>query len=467
MSTVDLVLTDSRLWARSESTHWDGAPSVVPASDGSSLIAGEPLQPPYPAVSAVRLADADRIAFAPVLPTVADAFAAIFGTALTYLRLPGPCERLTVVGPTEWGTRRRAALEAGARRSVGDIVVEPLALRVANLSASTSQQQRIAVVELNPLTTTVTLAGRSGNRTWIDSCEYEPTLGTADLAEGRGVGAVVDVIDRLLGGRKASYVVVVGAPEPALVDEIRAELTRRRTFGVDVRAMSGVELVQGGANQPVTGHALDAPQHRWTGSLHEHAATVQPPPQRRTARYLAAAALIAVIVAAVAVTVVLTRSGDHTTTAEPTAAPSSPTASPLLTETFGRVRAQLPAGWHVTDRSDSRVDISPDNGARERISLVQKPLSEGSGLEEVAGALEAQIAGHPGGTVGALQRDVVFGGRPGLSYQEVPGDGTVVRWQVLVDPGLQVSVGCQYPADSWDSMASDCEKFVADLRTGA
>ncbi|NKY48169.1 type VII secretion-associated protein [Nocardia cerradoensis] len=472
MSTVDLILTDSRLWARSESTHWDGAPSVVPASDGTSLVVGEPLQPPSPAVSVVRLAAADRIAFVPMLPTVADAFAAIFGAVLTNLRLPTACERLTVVSPSEWGTRRRAALEAGARRLVGEISVEPLALRVAGLSASTSQQQRIAVVELNSLTTTVTLTGRSGTETWIEACEYEPTIGSADLAEGRGVEAVVDVVDRLLGGRKPSYLVVVGAADPTLLDAMRAELSRRYGFGVDLRAMSGVDLVRGGPAMPAAAEpAQFAPQTPWVGSLHEHAAATAPPPKRRTP-LLIGAAVVAVVVAAVVAAVVLTRSGDESPTAQPTAARPSAVASPTAApappaETFGRVGAVIPAGWHITNRSGARVDISPNDGARERISLVQKDLAPGSGVEDVAATLETQIAKRPAGTVGPLQRNVIFGGRPGLSYEETPGDGTTVRWQVLVDSGLQVSVGCQYPTGDWQPIAAVCEKFVGDLRSGA
>ncbi|MEV5649061.1 type VII secretion-associated protein [Nocardia sp. NPDC052254] len=467
MSTVDLILTDTRLWARSETTHWDGAPSVTPASDGASLIVGEPLQPPYPAVSVVRLADADRIAFAPALPTVADAFAAVFGTVLTNLRLPGPCDRMTVVSPSEWGARRRRALEAGARRLVGDVTVEPLALRVVRLSASTSQLQRVAVVESSPLSTTVTLAGRSGTETWIEACEHEPTLGSADLAEGRGIDAVAEVIDRLLGGHKPSYLAVLGISDPAVLGELREDLTRRYGFGVDLRAMSGLDLIRGGPAGPAAPHiARTEPPAPWTGSLHDHAATIQSPPRRRNPIVLVAAAVIAVIAVGVAVGVMLTRSGeDSPHTASETATRTRATATSSL-ETFGRVRAQVPTGWHIANRSDTRIDLSPDSGVRQRISMVQKALPSGSGIDEVAAALDTQIAGRPAGTVSPLRRDVVFGGRPGLSYEEHPADGTTVRWQVMADSGVQISVGCQYPAGSWQPLAAVCEQFVGDLRTG-
>ena len=186
-STVDVVLTDTRLWARSEWTHWDGPPSILPASDGASFIVGEQLRPQYPAVSMVRLAGADRIAFAPSLPPVTDAWAVTLGAVLTNLRLPTPCEQLTIVGPSEWGRRRRAAMETAARRLVSRVTVEPLARRAASLGSSTAQQQRIAVLELNPLTTTVSLIGRSGHDTWVEACEHEPAIGLADVEEGHGL----------------------------------------------------------------------------------------------------------------------------------------------------------------------------------------------------------------------------------------------------------------------------------------
>lgn len=470
MSTVDLVLTDSRMWARSESTHWDGAPSVVPVSDGSSLIAGEPLQPPYPAVSVVRLAEADRLAFVPMLPTVADAFAAVFGTALANLHLPGPCTRLTVVSPTDWGARRRNALEAGARRLVGEVDVEPLALRVAALSASTSQHQRIAVVELNPLTMTVTLAGRSGDQIWLVACEHEPTLGSADLDEGRSVESVVDVIDRVLGRRKPSYLVILGLADPTRLEAMHAELTRRYGFGVDMRPMSGVDLIRGTPSRPTVGPTYTVQPTAWTGSLQERAAAVQPAPKRRTPLYLGtAAAVVAVLIVTAAIVVLFGKSGDDTATAQSAITPSPTTpgpasAPPAPTKRFGRVDVRLPAGWHVTKHSDTQVALSPDSGARERISMVQSDLAAGSGMAEVAAALETQISKRSDGTVASLERDVAFGGRTGLSYVETPGDGTTVRWQVMVDSGVQISVGCQYPTGEWEKLVAVCEKFVGDLR---
>ncbi|MBB5912801.1 type VII secretion-associated protein (TIGR03931 family) [Nocardia transvalensis] len=467
MTGVELVLTDTRLWARSEATHWDGPPSIVPASDGASFVVGEALRPQYPAVSVVRLADADRIAF-PTLPTLADAFAVLFGAVLTNLHLPGPCERLTVLAPSDWGRRRRAAVQAAATRLVADTTVEPLALRAVSLGASTAQHQRIAVLEANPLSTTVTLVGRSGTDIWIDACEHEPTVGLADGPNGfDGIGAVVA---RLLAGQTPTYLLAVGISEPGLLEGLRAAIAGQCGFPVDVRPIGGAELIHG-AHPPVAASgmpyrpAAEAQPDR-ESSLREYALAAQPPQPRRNRFLLAAAATVVVVIAAaVGVIVLLTGSSDETTTAAQSSAPPAPKASAAPSpQVFGRVRTQIPAGWHIASQTDARVDLAPDGGARQRITLTQKPLAPGATADDVAHSLESQIQRRPPGTVTELRRDPSFGGRPGLSYEEYPPDGTTVRWQVLVDSGVQVSIGCQYPSGSWQPLAPTCEQFVHDAR---
>lgn len=106
----------------------------------------------------------------------------------------------------------------------------------------------------------------------------------------------------------------------------------------------------------------------------------------------------------------------------------------------------------------------PNDGARQRITLVQQPLTAGSGVADVARDLDAQIGTRPVGSASPLRRDVVFGDRPGLSYEEYPGDETTVRWQILVDSGTEVSIGCQYPSGTWQSIAATCEQVVHDIR---
>ncbi|MBF6171351.1 type VII secretion-associated protein [Nocardia blacklockiae] len=470
MPAVELVLTDTRLWARSEATYWNGPPSIVPASDGVSFVVGEALRPQYPAVSVVRLADADRIAF-PALPTTADAFAVVFGAVLTNLQLPGPCDRLTVVAPSEWGRRRRAAVQTAASRLVADVSVEPLALRAVSLGASTAQHQRIAVLELNPLSTTVTLVGRSGSDTWIDACEHEPTAGLTDPPEA--IGAVVA---RVLAGQTPTYLLALGVPDPTHLDALRAAIAAQCGFPVDVRPITGDELIQGAPPVPQAMHYRPGTEQptpeRGPGRGYDRDAPLrslaaQSPRSRRNTFLLAAAAAVVVAIAVGVAVVMGTRSDEPAVAAQTTGATpsgSAPVTGRSTPQVFGRVEVRIPPGWRVASQSDTRVDLMPEDGARQRMTLTQKTLAPGSGVEEVARTLEAQIQRRPPGTVSDLRRDPTFGGRPGLSYEEFPPDGTTVRWEVIVDSGLQVSIGCQYPSGSWEPLAGACEQFVHDVQ---
>ncbi|MFZ2177835.1 MAG: type VII secretion-associated protein, partial [Rhodococcus sp. (in: high G+C Gram-positive bacteria)] len=64
---------------------------------------------------------------------------------------------------------------------------------------------------------------------------------------------------------------------------------------------------------------------------------------------------------------------------------------------------------------------------------------------------------------GGLERDVVFGGRPGISYNEFPDESSSVKWHVLVERDLQVSVGCQFLSGEWDAIEGVCAEMVRSL----
>ncbi|MBU3067086.1 type VII secretion-associated protein [Nocardia sp. NEAU-G5] len=473
MSVVDVVLSDNRLWARSESTHWDGPPSIVPASDGTSFVVGEQLRPQYPAVSMVRLAAADRIAFSrSQLPPITDAWAVTLGAVLNNLSLPTPCEQLTIVGPSDWGRRRRAAVEAAARRMVQRVSIEPLARRAASLGASTAQQQRIAVLELNPLSTTVTLVGRSGQDTWIQACEHEPTVGLADVDEGHGLPDVVAVIARLLAGQPPTYLLAAGVSDPALLEALSAILAQQCGFPVDVRPLSGVELIRGahpGMSMPPAPAALAPPVE--FDSLHQQAVATRPPETRRNALYIGIAAAAVLVLVAIGAVIALTAGSKSKPTAAPTsAAVPSPgavtttSAPPQPPQSFGHLQIRIPSGWHVSKQVGDNVYLSPDDGSRQRITIEQKALTAGATVDNVADSLDVQIKRSPAGRFSELTRNAVFADRSGLSYEEYPGGGTTVRWQVLVDSDVEASIGCQYPQDKWQALAPTCEQVVRDVK---
>ncbi|WP_433680905.1 type VII secretion-associated protein [Nocardia sp. CA-119907] len=482
MPSVDLVVTDTRVWARGPATHWDVPPSVVLGSNGD-LVVGEPLTPPTQVCSAIQYVGADRIALLPRVPAIGEAMTAVFGTVLRNLGVPIPCEQVTIVCPTEWGGRRRAIIDDAVRRYATDIVFEDTAIRAVVADAGAARSRRTVVLEFGPLSTTATAVVRSHQGIHIETCEHEPNLAISDIApETTGFDELSPLFDRLLAGQPADMVQAIGVSDPAKLDLIRSVAQQFCGPSVELRAIAGADLVRGPRPEPeYQPEITPMPTTEWMQPLRQRAAAMQPP-GRNTKMYVLGAVAAVAVVAATAIGAVFAFGGSEdkpTASATSASVPAGPTSlstgmrpAPTTTpksasETVGRVRFQMPAGWRFAqapDPSKSRVDLVPSDGTRARISVIQTPVAAGTGYEQVAANLDAQMKQRPSGSVSELKRDVVFGGKSGLAYTEQPGDGSTVNWHVLVEHGLQVSTGCQYISD-WQSLAQTCEQFAASIQT--
>ncbi len=476
MSTVDLVLTDTRIWARGPATHWDAPPSVVLGSNGN-LVIGESLNPPTQVSSAVQFVPADRIALLPRVPAVSEALTAVFGTALQNLGVAVPCERITLVCPTQWGGPRRAVLDAAARRFAHDVAFEDMAARAVAADERTSRSRRTIVLEFGATTTAATAVTRSHLGVHVEACEYEPNLALADLGlDQRAFDLLTALITRLLDGRPADVIQAVGVSDPAKLDLIGAAVQQSCGADAELRPISGAELVRGTHQEPeYRPEAAPAlPTNEWLQPLRERAAAQAP--DRPIAKYVLAGVAAVAVIAAVVGGVVVAGGSDEATTAAPTSTtaaaatttaapvrPPHPTGAPGAQETLGRIRFQVPEGWRLAPpsaQSGGRVDLSPQDGARLRMTLVQTPVAPNAGYEQIAANLEAQMRTKP--SIGDLRSDVVFGGRSGLSYVERP-EGSTVQWHVLVEHGIQVSIGCQYVGNTWSGFEPTCENFASTV----
>ncbi|MEV6135772.1 type VII secretion-associated protein [Nocardia sp. NPDC051990] len=479
MPNVDLVVTDARIWARGPATHWDAPPSVVLGSNGD-LVVGEPLTPPTQVSSAVQYVAADRIALLPRVPSLADVMASVVGTVMRNLGVPVPCAQITVVCPTEWGARRRAAFAEAARHFTADVVFEDMAIRAVVADVGTARSCRTLVLEFGPLSTTVTAVVRSHQGIHIESCEHEPNLAVADIEpESTASYDLCELIDRVLAGEPADIAQAVGVSDPAKLDLIRSAVQQVCTQVIEVRPIAGADLVRGPQQEPeYQPEVAPLPTTEWMQPLRQRAAAMQPP-GRNTKAYAITGITGVLVVAAVAVGAIFASGGSDDKPAvaapSPSAAAATTSQSPITqppttpkttSETVGRMSFQIPAGWRLTqaiDPATSRVDLVPADGTRARITLIQNPVAVGTGYEQVATNLETQMKHQPNGKLSDLKRDVVFGGKSGLAYTEQPGDGSTVSWHVLVEHGLQVSTGCQY-ISGFDSIKQPCEQFAASIR---
>ncbi|MGY2056803.1 type VII secretion-associated protein [Nocardia gipuzkoensis] len=477
MSEVELVVTEARVWARGADTHWDVPPSVVLGSNGFDLVVGQPLNPRTQVGSVVQFVPADAIALPPRTPSVVDAMAVVFANVLENLRIPAPCARMTLICPTEWGADRRDVLEHAARRCTQKVVFEQIAVRSVASDEGTSHSRRTLVLEFATLTTTASAVIRSHRGVHVESCEIEPTLALDDItAESPGFASLRALVARLLDGGPIDLAQVVGLADTAKLDLLRSAIEQAAGAALELRPVAGVDLVRGRRLEP--GDSPDpspAPAStEWMQPLRERAAEQRQPRYRTTGFAIAAImAVLAVALAVVGAVVLSGRADDGVTAAPGTEAAPTSAMPPVGTsigaspEAFGRIRFQVPPGWRVAPSPEggrARVDLVPEAGARQRITMMQTPLAAGSGYEQVAAKLETQIAQRPPGVLTDLKRDVVFGGRSGLAYSESPGDGSTVRWHVLLEHGIQVSIGCQYAGDGWSQLEIPCSNFGDSVR---
>ncbi|WP_225732481.1 MULTISPECIES: type VII secretion-associated protein [unclassified Nocardia] len=469
MSTVELVVTESRIWARGSATHWDLPPSITLGGNGYDLIVGEPLTPPTQVSSAVQFATADRIALEPRLPSAVEALNAIFGTILQTMRITVPADRIIVICSTEWGPRRRGVFEAALRRFAADILFEELAIRTVDADEATSHSRRVVVFEFGSLTTTASTVVRDHRGTRIESCEHEPNLAADELSPA----ALSAFLDGLLGGRPADLVQVFGVLTPQQLETVRAVVHQSCGATVDLRVITGPDLLRRApepSNRPDPAPPT-LPDTEWMQPLRARAAAMKPPNPRRP-YYIAGAAIAVVVVLAATAVILLTGSHDKPGAVASNVPPTQPDLPPPpiesgpTMETFGRLQFQTPEGWKIAPGADpakGRIDLIPQDGTKMRMTVVTAVVDLGTSYDQVATELQAKIAKRPPGTITDLTRDVVFGGRSGISYQEHPTDGSTVRWHVLVEFGYEISIGCQYADNNWSMLSGTCDKFATTV----
>jgi type VII secretion-associated protein (TIGR03931 family) len=475
MTVVELVVSEAKVWARGATTHWDVAPSVVLGSNGSDLVVGEPLTPPAQAVSVVQYLAGGVLALPPRMPTVGQALSALLSAIMDTLRVTPLCERIVVVHPTSWGQPELDLFGAAAQQFTHEVVFETCALRASAVDVTASRSRRTAIIEFGMLSTTASSVTYDTYGTHVEAVEVEPNLAASELADEEGFGHLTALLGRLLADCRADVVQVFGATDPAILSAVTAAVESVCGADVPVSPLTGTDLARPTQKTPAYTPNIP-PAAEWMQPLRERAAATNPVDRRPL--YLGAAALAAVVAAAAIGGFFLLGSGDQqataavATTSAPvvtSAAPPPTSAKPKptpTTATVGRVVVEIPADWHRTTATDARADLVPDDAARHRITITQKSVTAGAGYDEVAADLGAQIATKPAGTVTPLRRDVVFAGRPGLSYEERPADGSTVRWQVLVERGVQVSIGCQYAENGWAGVMSACEEVVEGVHVG-
>jgi type VII secretion-associated protein (TIGR03931 family) len=141
--------------------------------------------------------------------------------------------------------------------------------------------------------------------------------------------------------------------------------------------------------------------------------------------------------------------------------PITQTAPPaVLVE--GRVALTIPAGWLaqrvVVGPGSARVQVTSPVDAEVALHVTQSP-TPGETLAGAADRLKRAIDAQPPGVFVDFNPSGISAGRPAVTYREVRRAHDV-RWTVLLDGSVRISIGCQSRPGTQDAVRAACEEAV-------
>ncbi|MDP7722271.1 type VII secretion-associated protein [Mycobacterium sp. TY814] len=137
-------------------------------------------------------------------------------------------------------------------------------------------------------------------------------------------------------------------------------------------------------------------------------------------------------------------------------------AAPTTLLIEGGVALAIPADWNaeriVAGPGSARVQITSPADPEAALHLTQTP-TPGETLADAAAQLRRAIDAEPAGVFVDFNPTGASAGRPAVTYREVRAAHDV-RWTVLLDKSLRISIGCQSRPAGQDAVRDACERAV-------
>ncbi|PJE22474.1 MAG: type VII secretion-associated protein [Mycobacterium sp.] len=128
----------------------------------------------------------------------------------------------------------------------------------------------------------------------------------------------------------------------------------------------------------------------------------------------------------------------------------------------GQVALTIPAGWLtrrvITGPGSARVQVTSPSDPEAALHVTQAP-TPGETLAGAADRLRRAIDAEPAGVFVDFNPAGAGAGRPAVTYREVRATHDV-RWTVLLDGSLRISIGCQSRPAARDAVRDACEQAV-------
>jgi type VII secretion-associated protein (TIGR03931 family) len=132
----------------------------------------------------------------------------------------------------------------------------------------------------------------------------------------------------------------------------------------------------------------------------------------------------------------------------------------------GRVALTVPADWQaqrvVTGPGSARVQVNSPSDPEVALHITQSPIPDET-LSATADQLRRAIDTEPAGVFVDFNPSGVTAGRPAVTYRELRASHHV-RWTVLVDGSVRISIGCQSRPGGEDAVRDVCGQAVRSAR---
>jgi type VII secretion-associated protein (TIGR03931 family) len=372
----------------------------------------------------------DRVAMVDSRPVAVDS---LWQAALRSVdcRRPDPQEALVVVHPSWWSSARVDVVTTAAKNLADDVLARP---RSWLLKQSSKTPEAAVVVEIAERL--VAIAGAEVVAVPRRSEPHPVAEQVASVVDGvtRGTTAVV-LVD--------APVMVAGAS--ALATLIAGALRRRGRTLVEIGDAQLPRLAGSAQSSlPAQDEPCSPPSNAGVGGVRSHAWML---------RGLAAGAVV--LAAAVPAVAAMGRQGARQVDAAPTT---------ILVE--GRVALTVPANWPtqrvVAGPGSARVQVTSPSDPEVALHVTQSPVPDGS-LSDTADRLKRAIEAEPAGVFVDFNPSGNSAGRPAVTYREVRASHQV-RWTVLLDGTVRISIGCQSRPGGEDVVRDVCEQAVRSAR---
>lgn len=340
-------------------------------------------------------------------------------------------ERAIVVHPSWWSPTRIDVISAAAQVLAADVVLRPRSWLLRQACAPESQRATM-VVEIADCFVVISGA----------TVVAKPPRGEPKRVAEAVVRSILDITSGM------TAVVIIDAPSPVTGARALATMIAER-----LRAHDEISAVQ-----------IDDARMKKLAAVVLHCEDSSPESQPPTSagrgprRHRVPVLLVALLVATMLGVFALLAAGRH-------AAPVGDTvATTFLVE--GNVAVEVPSQWpmrRVVDGPGSaRVQLTSPSDPEVALHVTQSRLAVAT-LSATAESLKHAIDSEPTGTFVDFNPVDTSAGRPAVTYREIrPGHD--VRWIVLVDKTIRISIGCQSRHGDQEAVRQICELAVQSAR---